>query len=728
MMTLRRGEQGRTTKNGSMAISANGKRAMQSSGLDLTSLPPIYVLATHLSIDEQHETEELLSSHGATLTYDIREAQIVLGNILKPQRAKLELRWKGLRLDDVRTVDANKTIFPTIRRGTSPAKKKRKVITDENKKIGHAVELSGEDSTTASETHDEEETDTQPMSQLSISKSPRLPSNPEDAVDQSPLPGILPVLLPDTVIVVKLEWLNAAVSMNMLVPVEPFVLLSVRVLPVEKRTSLSAKVDTTEETHAETTSPNLHGNDSNAILERARADPKPKAAYSRFRRRDRVADAAQADFVGKTFSSSQVPQLLHQTTSEDNETRNDTLPPMPDWVLQNKIYSCERSTPLQSLNADFIQLLKRIRLVRELTLDEIGVRAYSTSIASLSAYPYHLRSSREVHALPGCDSKIAQLFHEYHTTGQLQAVRDIDNSPALTSLQAFHQIWGVGAVTAREFYYEKGWRDLDDIIEHGWRSLTRVQQIGLKYYDEFQAKLTRTEVEAIGDTITRHAALVTDDRVQTALVGGYRRGQLLSSDVDMIVSHPDEMQTLNLVTKLVASLEAAGCITHTLTLNLTTSHRDQATLPIHPMKGGHGFDTLDKALVVWQWPLPQHSSPSLSSPTTTTSQDRAKLPQKNPNPHHRVDIIISPWRTIGCAIAGWTSGTTFQRDLRRYSKHVKNWKFDSSGVRERGSGIWVDLEGWRDEGTRCTTWLEAEKRVFDGLGLEWREPWERCTG
>ena len=482
-------------------------------------------------------------------------------------------------------------------------------------------------------------------------------------------------------------------------------------------------------------------------MERAKTDTKPKPVFSRFKRRDRVAEAAKPDVVGKSFSSSQVPRLLRQTTSEDDDFRDSTLPPMPSWVLQNKIYSCERSTPLNTPNADFIQLLKRIRLARELTLDEIGVRAYSTSIASLAAYPYRLQSSREVLALPGCDAKIAHLFHEYHTTGQLEAVRDIDASPALTSLEAFYEIWGVGAVTAREFYYDKGWRELDDIIEHGWKSLSRVQQIGLKYYDDFQAKLTRAEVEAIAATITQHAAHVTDARIQTALVGGYRRGQPLSSDVDIIVSHPDEAQTLDLVPKLVASLEAAGCITHTLTLNLTTSHRDQTTLPIHPMKGGHGFDTLDKALVVWQWP----HQPITTTTTTTATTDSSNpsnpppppLPESkppNPNLHRRVDIIISPWRTVGCAVAGWTSGTTFQRDLRRYSKHCKGWKFDSSGVRERATGAWVDLEGWREgegerkgEGeraarARCRTWEEAERRVFDGLGLVWREPGERCTG
>ena len=189
--------------------------------------------------------------------------------------------------------------------------------------------------------------------------------------------------------------------------------------------------------------------------------------------------------------------------------------------------------------------------------------------------------------------------------------------------------------------------------------------------------------------------------------------------MDIILSHQNEAMTSNLVDRVVRSLEKEGWITHTLTLNLTNTKRNQEPLPINTASlGGHGFDTLDKALVVWQdpdWP-------------TKAADLKANPKAKNPNMHRRVDIIVSPWRTVGCGVAGWTSGTTFQRDLRRYAKYVKGWKFDSSGVRQRGTGLWVDLEGWRDPKTRCRDWKEAERRVFEGMGLVYREPWDRCTG
>ncbi len=170
------------------------------------------------------------------------------------------------------------------------------------------------------------------------------------------------------------------------------------------------------------------------------------------------------------------------------------------------------------------------------------------------------------------------------------------------------------------------------------------------------------------------------------------------------MSHRSLPATANLVTDIVAALEATSHITHTLQLWLTGTHRNQETLAYRPTASqrGRGFDTLDKALVVWQDP---HA--------------------RNPAPRRRVDIIVAPWRTVGCAVAGWSGGTTFQRDLRRFAKNVRGWKFDSSGVRDRATGEVVALEGAEGVGGSME---DAERTVFKGLGLVYREPWERCTG
>lgn len=278
----------------------------------------------------------------------------------------------------------------------------------------------------------------------------------------------------------------------------------------------------------------------------------------------------------------------------------------------------------------------------------------------------------------------------------------------MSVLQLFYGIWGVAGTTAREFF-EKGWRDLDDIIEYGWDSLTRDQQIGVKYYDELQEKIPRREVEDIGHIILTHANKLGKG-FQMVIVGGYRRGKKESGDVDILLSHPDSSVTSNFVVDIVSSLERDKYITHTLTMSTKNSERGQTPVSWKGERNATaGFDTLDKTMVVWQDP----------------NWDETASP-KNPNPHRRVDIIITPWKTAGCAVIGWTGGTTFERDLRRYCKYKKAMKFDSSGVRNRTNGSWVDLES--DANGPAPNMLTAEKRVFERLDLEWRPPEERCTG
>ncbi|KAF3896359.1 putative Terminal deoxynucleotidyl transferase [Trichophyton interdigitale] len=471
----------------------------------------------------------------------------------------------------------------------------------------------------------------------------------------------------------------------------------------------------------------------------------------------------------------QRPKLYRASTSDFEEEAS--IPDPPEWVRNKVVYSCCRSTPLHSPNAEFIDQLLKVKKIRELTLDEVGVRAYSTSIASLSAYPYKLKSPEEVLSLPGCENRIANLFTEWKHSkdGILESTLPLTADPALRVIHSFYDIWGVGAKSARDFYYQKQWRDLDDIVEQGWDTLSRVQQIGVKYYEEFLTGIPKEETVSIANTILHHAKLVRPDSdfdgkgVECIIVGGYRRGKEESGDVDVILTHRDERVTSNLVFDVVASLEQEGWITHTLALHLTNTNRDQQTLPYRGEASGKPrFDSLDKALVVWQDPNfdGNPSSPSSSEDSgdmqspllaqkekaeerkmnedmkqqelTSQASSRDTLagelgtstapitvnPRKtNPNLHRRVDIIVSPFRTIGCAVLGWSGDTTFERDLRRYAKKMHNWKFDSSGIRSRegSGGRIIDLE------SKGKTWQEREKLVMEGLGVGWRPPTERCT-
>ncbi|WQF89662.1 Putative BRCT domain, DNA-directed DNA polymerase X, DNA polymerase beta-like protein [Colletotrichum destructivum] len=597
-------------------------------------LPPVYLLPTHLNPDELHDLEGKIPS----LTYNIQEANIVIGKISQRERALFELRRAKVLTDPIDATRISESPSAT------PRKRKR------------ALSGSGSESTLYSE--DGEKYGPVPMQTI------KALANKSDNTN--------------TVKVVKLAWLTDSLAQGEILPLRNYLLY-------EGRKKGTSETPTTTK--------------GNGILSRAATDDlwqTRNSAYLEERRRKYPADMHQT-----------TPSLLRQTTSEHDSVLK--LPPIPSFL--GLTFACQRPTPVDPPNGIFVDELKKIRLNRKMVGDQIGVRAYSTSIATLSAYPYAIGTPQEVARLPGCGVKIAELWHEWKESGRLCEVDEAQADPRLSVIKTFYDIWGVGDITARDFY-NRGWRDLDDVVEHGWHTLGRVQQIGVKYYDEFKLKIPRTEVESIADAILVHARNINPG-FELVIVGGYRRGKQGSGDVDVVISHRDESATMHFVDKLVVSLEKSRHITHTLTLSNHNSERGQRPVSWKGNESrGSGFDTLDKALVVWQ--------------ELEIESHKGYPKETKEKPHRRVDIIISPWKTVGCAVLGWSGDTTFQRDLRRYCKKQKSFKFDSSGIRSRVDGSWIDLEGGKLG--KAPDMLTAEKRVFEGLDLEWVRPEDRCTG
>jgi DNA polymerase IV len=703
----------------------------QSHGFDLKTSPPIFILPTHLQTEELRKAEDLVYQLGGKLTYDAGEARLFLGKVGQKKRAAFDLRAR-----DVWTEDA---VLPTWKAGSDapgssdePARKRRKVSAD--------VATERTLSSTASEAE----------------------SDLSDDADVANKAGNYWPDLTDFIIVLKLAWLEACVKKGKLVPFKPYTVYTAKIipkpasetspkaLPSEGITYIKATPEHSSPSASTSTSPvrTKAGTATSSILERARLEAEAsgqKQASSAYPTRRRFGDRSHPYKKSSSPVSprSQRPKLHRTTTSELEELAEHPIPPLPDWATgPHASYACCRSTPMNTHNAAFIAQLIKIRDARLLTLDEIGVRAYSTSIASVSAYPHRINRLEELTRLPGCHDKIALLWSEWHHSADedserhIQTVQHLEADEDLKVLGLFWNIWGVGPDTARKFYFEHGWKDLDDVVEFGWNALTRVQQIGVKFYDEFLVKIPRKEVEEINEVIVRHARLVLDMQeedhgtardVECVIVGGYRRGKEHCGDVDVILSHRDESKTKDLVVDVVRSLETEGWVTHTLSLHTTTSDRGQATLPFRAQgHSGHGFDSLDKALCVWQ--DPRFEADSSSSGASAT--------QKNPNIHRRVDIIVSTWRTVGCAVLGWSGGTTFQRDIRRFVNKVHSWKFDSSGVRDRASGRVLDFEAPREVKSEdgamalddADTWMDRERRLMEGLGIGFRPATERCTG
>jgi DNA polymerase IV len=166
----------------------------------------------------------------------------------------------------------------------------------------------------------------------------------------------------NTITVVKLAWWLESQEQGSLLPIEDYVLYRGRKLPAAQTSSpVSVKSMNTD---------------------RISSSPVGKSSSSRL-----PGTAEQFGLHRHRRVTSQPPPLPRETTSEHDVA----LPSIPDFL--HTTYSCQRPTPGNPPNASFVKELKEVRTLRLLQGDQIGVRAYSSSIAALSAYPHLLQTA-----------------------------------------------------------------------------------------------------------------------------------------------------------------------------------------------------------------------------------------------------------------------------------------------------------------------------------------------
>lgn len=276
--------------------------------------PIIYLLPNRLAADELHELEEQIP----TLTYDVTEAEVVLGKVARKERALFELRNRKLWTEEVSIEGASPS--PRVKRRNISGSGQQPLESDSDTALDHGA----------------------------VGKATGSDRHPEK-----------------TIKVVQLSWFTDSLKQGVVQPFTDYLVYEGRKVSATPRPTTPAA-------------------SSKDILNRARADtgssqtsPSSKYGQSSPRR-----NRAHYDRPIKR------PAIIHQTSSEhDIDLR---LPPVPEYL--HTTYSCQRPTPLNGPNEAFVDELKKIRRIRTLTGDKIGVRAYSSSIATVAAYPYSLSS------------------------------------------------------------------------------------------------------------------------------------------------------------------------------------------------------------------------------------------------------------------------------------------------------------------------------------------------
>ncbi|KAJ8261464.1 hypothetical protein COCON_G00171870 [Conger conger] len=226
----------------------------------------------------------------------------------------------------------------------------------------------------------------------------------------------------------------------------------------------------------------------------------------------------------------------------------------------------KRKAPQESLNEGITDFLTELANYEKNVNRAIHkYNAYRKAASVISKYPQKIKSGTEAKKLDGVGAKIAEKIDEFLATGKLRKLERIRNDDTSTSINLLTRVTGIGPAAARK-YVEDGVQTLDDLkkIQH---KLNHHQQIGLKYFEDFEKRIPRAEMKEMESLILKELKMVDPQYIAT-VCGSYRRGAQSSGDIDILLTHPDftsqsEKQP-RLLHAVVDHFESMGFITDTL--------------------------------------------------------------------------------------------------------------------------------------------------------------------
>ncbi|XP_033225029.1 DNA polymerase beta-like [Belonocnema kinseyi] len=295
--------------------------------------------------------------------------------------------------------------------------------------------------------------------------------------------------------------------------------------------------------------------------------------------------------------------------------------------------------------------------------------AYRKAASTLSKLPERVKSGAEAKKLPGIGEKIAKKLDEFLKTGKLQKLEEIKKDEGNVVISQLARISGIGPSKAKELF-DSGIKTLDDLRKHPDK-LTHHQKLGLKYFEDFEKKIPRKEIEEI-EKILKESINELDEKYVITICGSYRRGKEESGDIDVLITHPnytsgkDSKKQSQFLKSVVQCLEKRKLITDTISL------------------GGTKFMGV------------------------------CRLPSDKKGPFRRLDIRLATFDQYYCAVLYFTGSDIFNKEMRAHALDKKYTLNEYTLKRLTPEGVPGDAEP-----------ITCEEDIFKIIEFPYKTPEER---
>lgn len=226
-------------------------------------------------------------------------------------------------------------------------------------------------------------------------------------------------------------------------------------------------------------------------------------------------------------------------------------------------------------NENILYYLTKHKELRQTEGETFKVKAYSTAIANIKNLNYEIKNYQDAIKIKGVGKGIAEKIKEIIETGGLKEIDNLTNVQKSKEdvIKLLLKVNGIGPAAARKFY-DLGCRTIEDLKEH---KLTHAQQIGVKYFDDFQERINRNEVTKIKSKIKKVIKEINPD-YHMITAGSYRRGLQTCGDIDLLITNKKGTIITNKLKEIIDKLTEKGLLVDHLTDNVQEKYMGVAKL------------------------------------------------------------------------------------------------------------------------------------------------------
>lgn len=330
--------------------------------------------------------------------------------------------------------------------------------------------------------------------------------------------------------------------------------------------------------------------------------------------------------------------------------------------------SSKRKAPTADNNPNAVicdMLIELADYEKNVNRDMHKYNAYRNAANAVAQHPTRITSGSEARQIKGVGAKIAQKIDEVLKTGKLEKLEKIRADDTNVAINLLTRVSGIGPAKARDLV-EQGITSIEDLKKHQDK-LNHHQQIGLKYFEEFEKRIPRDEIEKIEEQLKNHITSLDSEYVVT-ICGSYRRGASSSGDVDALLTHPsytsESSKSPKYLRQVVEELKKKQLVTDVLSLGDTKFM---------------GVCLLKKELT-----------------------------------HRRLDIRLLPNDQYFCGVLYFTGSDMFNKNMRAHALE-QGFTLNEYCIRPVGS------TGVPGEALPVT----CEEDIFDYISYTYREPQQR---